>query len=236
MEPIHIIVEEMVEPLFDFNWMELIEFLVGTLSTIISIGVMIIGIRAINRLQQKGEDAVFNFLSRFSVYLELLKDMIGTSEYSVYFYKFTDDLRKKMYAEKTPSEDQRNEFIDLSKEIMDFLKESDNQFAITEDYFLNRKKLLRILINNVNNLGRVFPYNTLNTSDMEKEISNDVSIINNLLDEINNYTSITLNHYWKKIKKRYKSKKVSSNNQAGLCQKQDDNFSSDDSNSGNEDV
>lgn len=100
MSPIHIMIVQSQE---SFNWLELIKDVVEILSTLLTIWVMIIGILTIKRLHIKGEEAIFNFFSRLSVYLELLKDYIGSSQKSVYYYMFADDIRTIRYMANTPT-------------------------------------------------------------------------------------------------------------------------------------
>lgn len=160
---------------------------------------MIIGIRTINRLHLKGEEAVFNFFSRLSVYLELLKDSIGTPQKSIYYYMFTDDIRRSRFMNQTPSQEELIEFKKLATEILDFLKDTDNQFAITEEYYLKRKDLIKFLVCKGKKIGETHPFTSDNV-DVSNNINDTLKIIDSMIKEIDRYTEKTLVRYWKKNK------------------------------------
>lgn len=160
---------------------------------------MIIGILTIKRLHIKGEEAIFNFFSRLSVYLELLKDYIGSSQKSVYYYMFADDIRTIRYMANTPTQEELIEFKKLAVEILDLLKDTDNQFAITEKYYLKRKELIKFLVCKATKIGETHPFASDNI-DINVQIEDTLKIINPILEEIDWYTKKTLARHWKKIK------------------------------------
>lgn len=199
MNQVHIIIDEIVKSQDSLNWFEIIKDIVGLLSTFMTIWVMLVGICTINRLHLKGEEAVFNFFSRLTVYLVLLKDSIGTPQKSIYYYMFTDDIRRERFLNQTPTQEDLDEFKKLSVEILDFLKDADNQFAITEEYYLRRKDLINFLVCKGKKIGETHPF-TSDNIDIEDKIDETLKIIDSMISEIDRYTKKTLSRHWKKNK------------------------------------
>ncbi len=196
-----IIINMIDDTIENFDWFSLIKDCIEIISTIFSIWVMIVGLRAINRIHLKSEDAIFGFFSRFSVYLELLREAIGTSDRSILYYKLTEDLQRRVYAKNTPSQNELDYFKKLSKEILDFLKESDSQIAITEDYYDCRKSLISFLIKEGKNLGDNHPYGE-NSEQVKKDIADVQKTIEHIIKLIDDYNKDIMLSFWKHHKKK----------------------------------
>ena len=178
--------------------------IIDIISAIVTITVMIIGIRAINRVQAKTEDAAFGFYSRFLVYLELLLDAIGTRDKSVFFYQFTDDSREKTYGSQTPSSEELKQFKVLVNEILVFLMESNEQIAFSEIFYNKRKILTKFLIKKCKSLGDYHRYANNDQTQLHKEIDDKRKLINEIIIDIEYHQKTILFPLWKKNERKKK--------------------------------
>lgn len=202
MSPIHIIIDEVASSNNEFNLIELLQNSAEVLSTIIAMWVMIIGIRTVNRLHLKSEDAIFNFFSRWIIYLETLKESIGTAQKSVLYYMYVDDIRNTVFTNQTPTQDELTKFKELTSEILRFLENTDGQFSITKNYYEQEKTLVKYLVRKCKNLGETHPFASNDQSKVNDIIQDLTTIINAIIDEIDWYTKKTLKRHWKKNKRK----------------------------------
>ena len=203
MDPIHIIIDKTAETAQSFDYLGFIINCVGLVSTLIGIWVMITGIRAINRIKQKSEDATFGFYARFLVYLNLLADSFGTKNCSVLFFLFTDDIRVSTYSDKTPPLEYAEKFRDLSIEVLGYLKEADGQIAFSKSFYENRKKLIHFLISTGKTLGEFHPYSSeTDLTSLENQIDEFSTVLNKMITEIECQQDTILKPLWKQTGKQ----------------------------------
>jgi hypothetical protein len=182
---------------------------VGVVSAIITIVVMIIGIRTVNRIRAKSEDSIFGFYSRFTPYLELLLDGLGSEDKSVLYHKFTKDMQTNTYKDKTPSVEELGQFKALVGEMLMFFANSDGQIAFSEKFYENRKELTKLLIQ-LRNLGCSHPW-AGDTTELCIELKKHTDLIKAIRDDIELQQRILLTPIWADIaneREKLKKKKL----------------------------
>jgi hypothetical protein len=179
--------------------------IVDIISPIVTVILIWIGISKISRIQAKTEDATFNFHSRFLVHIELLLKALGTEGKSVLYYRFTKDIREASYRGNTPTSEELKQFKMLIKDILNFLKDSDGQVPFSEEFYENRNKFTKFLIECDLFLGESSLYvQDDELTHLHEEIKCYTFLVENLITEIKEQQKKLLASFWTTKKKWWK--------------------------------
>ena len=160
----------------------------GVLLSIVSIFGVIAGVYMaydyISKIKERQYESIFNFYSRFHMYLLEFKIKIATPDKSVLLLKYNKNCLGSANNITIPDESEVDVFKGFIITFISFLKDTDNQVPLSSSILEHCNNLKKVLIA-LTMLGKNTPYEKFdNNSPVTKEHAEIVKLINDLLDKI----------------------------------------------------
>jgi len=194
--------------------------LLGVISGLLSVVLVVIGVRLIRDLRLRSVDAICDFYAKLKV---LLRDSRRWSrnfendevapEYSVFIWLSEEDTKKTLVAKNKFTEDRYANFVESIREIDRLFKASDGQVPLSSKLYEDLEKLNAIVLCVLAKVDHKeqFPLNALNPK--EGELLNDSakiqafarefdSLIEGIIEEIDLKTKKLLGGLWKHLSKK----------------------------------
>ena len=171
-----------------YNVMEIIDKITKIILSIISIFGIIAGVymsrNYISKTKERKNESVFNFYSRFHIFLLEFRNMLGSPFQSVLLLKYSADCLRGVEAIALPENSEIDTFASFVNRFIIFLEDTDNQIPLSESVLDNKFKLERVLVS-LRSLGKKTPYNEYKSNEpVIGEHKCITSIVDTLIENI----------------------------------------------------